>query len=148
MTASSVPSTRLDSFTPWLILTGDLIALALFVIIGQSDHGVIDRDNPILGVARTAAPFAGVWIAAAWALGALPRGRAINQRRLLGGALNAWLIAVPIAAVIRAALRGQTALAIPFLLAAWGFGALFLLGWRLAFGLLWARRMRQPVTGQ
>ncbi len=118
------------------------MAVALFVIVGQRDHNLINEANPVLGVLLTTVEFAGPWVVAAWLLGALPRGPGLTTRTLLLRSLNAWLVAAPLGVMLRSFFLAR---AIPagFMLAALGFGGLFLLGWRLAFGLAWARLSHQ-----
>lgn len=129
----------------WLLLAGDLLALFLFVFIGQLDHETVDQGNPILGALPQALSFMLPWAIAAMLLGAYPsasHAQAWNWRTLLGRGLNAWLVAAPLGMVLRALLLGRATIPVPFFLVTVGVGGAFLLGWRLIFGLLAGRAAR------
>ena len=124
---------------PWILLAGDLLAISLFVFIGQRDHNTVDAAQPLLGILRTAFPFLLVWLIVVWPVRAipLPMGE-IRLPLLLGRAINAWLIAAPLALMLRAFLLGR---AIPpaFMLVTLTLGGLFVLAWRLLFWLVWRK---------
>ena len=122
---------------PLILLLGDLLALIVFVYVGQRDHELIDEATPILGVLWTAGEFALPWIAAGWLLGAFPRGETWTTRSLLARSLNAWLVAAPLGLLLRAYVLGRAILPTVFVTATLVFGGLLMLGWRLAFALAW-----------
>ncbi len=128
--------------SPLILLVGDALALLVFAYLGQRAHGVVDEARPMMGVLITAAEFALPWVIAGWLLGAYPRGEARPWSAFLGRSLNAWLVAAPLGVLIRAGVRGQTAIPASFLIAALGFGGAILLGWRVAFALAW--QMARP----
>lgn len=129
----------------WLLLAGDLVALFLFVLVGQREHELLDNVHPLLNAAASALPFWLMWIIAGWPLKAfsLPaRPSSLGQllRHLLGRGLIAWLVAAPLAVVLRALILRRSTIPTLFLIVAMAFGGLFILGWRLVFGLLaWGR---------
>ena len=127
----------LKRFTPLLILLGDLIALLLFVYIGQRDHGLIDAENPLQGLLWASWAFALAWVIAAALLRALPDAATLSARALLANGLNAWLVAAPLGVLLRAYFLGRAVIPTSFLAATLAFGGLFVLGWRLLFVLLW-----------
>lgn len=127
----------LKRFTPLLILLGDLIALLLFVYIGQRDHGLVDAENPLLGLLWASWAFTLVWVIAAALLRALPDAATLSARVLLVNGLNAWLVAAPLGVLLRAYFLGRAVIPTSFLAATLAFGGLFVLGWRLLFVLLW-----------
>lgn len=127
----------LKRFTPLLILLGDLIALLLFVYIGQRDHGLIDAENPLQGLLWASWAFALAWVIAAALLRALPDAATLSGRALLANGLNAWLVAAPLGVLLRAYFLGRAVIPTSFLAATLAFGGLFVLGWRLVFVLLW-----------
>lgn len=127
----------LKRFTPLLILLGDLIALLLFVYIGQRDHGLVDAENPLLGLLWASWAFTLVWVIAAALLRALPDVATLSARVLLVNGLNAWLVAAPLGVLLRAYFLGRAVIPTSFLAATLAFGGLFVLGWRLLFVLLW-----------
>ena len=127
----------LKRFTPLLILLGDLIALLLFVYIGQRDHGLVDAESPLQGLLGASWAFALAWVIAAALLRALPDAATLSGRALLANGLNAWLVAAPLGVLLRAYFLGRAVIPTSFLAATLAFGGLFVLGWRLLFVLLW-----------
>jgi hypothetical protein len=73
-----------------------------------------------------------LWLAAAWLLGAYPRGN-LSVRGLLARSLTAWLVAAPLATLVRALALGRVMIPAPFLLVTLTLPAALLLLWRLAF---------------
>jgi FtsH-binding integral membrane protein len=109
-----------------------LLALALFVFVGQRNHETAVA-NPLLGVAQTTLPFIVPWLISAALLGAYHIDAREKPARFLARSLNAWLVAIPFALVFRAFLQNNVAIPTMFVITATGFGGLFLLGWRLLF---------------
>lgn len=121
-----------------VLLLGDWLALALFVFLGQVDHDVVDVGRWLMQTAVFAAP----WTVVALILDVyhLPDGGAL--RAFLGRSLLAWLVAAPPGLILRAVVQGQTTIVVAFMLVTMGVGGLFLLGWRLLYFLVQARRAR------
>ncbi len=132
----------LKRFTPLLIVLGDLIALLLFVYIGQRDHGLVDTENQIQGLLWAGWAFALTWVIAAALLRALPNAATLSARSLLANGLNAWLVAAPLGVLLRAYFLGRAVIPTSFLAATLGFGGLFVLGWRVFCLLLWKMAKR------
>src|SRR5262245_22533563 len=128
---------------PLILLAGDVLVLLLFVFIGQRDHSVADP-QPVLRLLVTAGEFALPWVIAAWLLGAYPTDGAFTIRGLLARSLNAWLVAVPLGALLRSFVNGSGVILSPFLLVTLVLGGCFMLGWRLLFAWLWRTRRAQP----
>ncbi|MBK8986700.1 MAG: DUF3054 domain-containing protein [Chloroflexi bacterium] len=132
-------------WTPMVLLLGDLIAILLFVFTGQRDHNTVDAARPLLGLLRTAFPFLLAWVTVAWVVKAIPLdAQGMRLPTLLARTVNAWFIAAPLALLLRAFMLGRD---IPpaFMLVTLTLGSLFVLAWRLAFGLIWQKGMnRQP----
>jgi hypothetical protein len=127
-------------FVPFILLTGDVIALLLFVFAGQRDHELVDPNQPVVGVILAALPFLPAWIVAGAWLGAFRFELDDHKSRpyaFLGRALNAWLVAAPFGIVLRALILGRAVIPTLFVIAAAGFGGLFLLAWRCLFVLVW-----------
>ena len=123
--------------TAMILLAGDLVALALFVLVGQREHETIDAANPLLGILPNVIAFAIPWMIAAWLLGAL---RVENDRlRFFARTLNAWLVAALFGLLLRSFLFGRAIIPSIFIAATLGFGGLFLFAWRVVF--LVARRI-------
>src|SRR5574341_2295988 len=125
---------------PLILLVGDLIAVMAFVVVGQRDHNLVNEANPILGVLVTTVEFAAPWVVAGWLLGAF-RGVGGHPGRpyasFLARSLNTWLVAAPVGILIRSFALGRAVIPTMFLVAALGFGGLFVLGWRAVFTLGW-----------
>lgn len=115
-----------------ILLLGDLLVLLFFVAEGMREHETIDAGNPFLDVAVTALYYVPLWLAAAWLLGAYPRGN-VSGRGLLARSLNAWLVAAPLATLVRAYALGRVIIPTPFLLVTLTLPAGLLLLWRLVF---------------
>lgn len=158
MNAEYTAATRATSSSGWrgVLLSGDLVALYLFVLVGQLDHDLLPGTNPLWYTLTRALPFIAVWLAAGWLLGAywLPdRNNYMSQSRdwrplfrwLSARALHAWLIAAPAGLLLRALLLERATIPTLFFVATLGFGALFLLAWRLLFGLVYQyQQQRAP----
>lgn len=133
--------TRATTARPWwlVLLLGDLVALTLFVLAGQVDHDLLPGANPLWYTLTRGWPFLVVWLVVGWLVGAfrLPAGATgwPLLRDLGGRALHGWLIAAPLGVVLRALVLGRSVIPTLFFLTTLGFGALFLLVWRLLFGL-------------
>ena len=115
-----------------ILAAGDIIALLLFVFIGQADHQTNDANNPIGSLIFAGAPFLLAWLVTAFALGAY-RAEVLTPRNMLTRSLTAWFIALPIGIVLRALLLGRAVIPTAFILVAFAFGGLFVIGWRMIF---------------
>lgn len=124
-----------------ILLAGDLAALTVFVYIGQRNHETLDALRLLLNVAAFGVP----WVVAAWLVGAF-RGYTGEEESghegrpygwmFMTRSLNAWLIAAPLGVILRALVLGRAVIPTAFALVTLGLGGAFVLGWRLAFGLL------------
>lgn len=123
-----------------ILLLGDLIAILLFVFIGQQDHATTDINNPILGLLRAAFPFLIMWLIVAPIVGAYPSAENITLRRLLLRGLNGWLIAAPLGLLLRAFLFERGGIPAIFMLLTLLVAGAFILIWRLLFGFVWQRQ--------
>ncbi len=128
-------TTDKSTIAPWL-LAGDWLVILLFVFIGQRDHDMAVISS-LPSLLTTTLAVALPWTAAAWPLGALRLPGAAMP--WFGRVVAAWLIAAPLGLVIRALLRGQQSIAVPFMLVMLGLGLLFRLVWRAA-AYWWAGR--------
>ena len=134
---AQVGATR-NRLSPTILFAGDLVVLLLFVFIGQRDHSV-DDPQPVLRLIVTTAYFALPWTIAALLLGG-DRSEPAPLRRHIGLALNGWLIAAPLGALLRSFANGSGVILSPFLVVTLLVGATLLLVWRLAYALLLKRR--------
>ncbi len=111
------------------LLIGDWLALGLFVFLGQLDHGMINA-NSLPRLLKTSAEFALPWTAVAFLWGAYTLNSKTTARTFLSRSLTAWLIAAPLALLLRAYLHGQATIIVVFMTITLGLGGAFLLGWR------------------
>jgi hypothetical protein len=121
-----------------VLIAGDSLALFLFVFLGQQEHQTLDPVRPLAGVLLQTAVFLLPWLAAGWWLGAFTAGRELSGPAFLSRTLNAWLVAAPLALLLRAFLLDRAVIPTLFLLVTLGLGGAAVLIWRLLF-LLWQR---------
>lgn len=123
----------------WLVL-GDLLVLLLFVWVGRGTHALPGSD--VLAALITAAPFVLGWFVVAPWVGLYKTQASQNLAKLLPRLLLAWLIAGPLAALLRAIFLGRPLPEgiIPiFVVVTTGVGFAFFLVWRLVY-LWWVNR--------
>ncbi len=113
----------------WWLLLGDWLVLLLLVFLGQRDHGMSGA-GVFSSLLLTTFSLALPWTVAAALLGANRPTAGMGWQPWLGRALNAWLVAAPLGLVLRALLRGQAAIPVPFIMVMLGVGGLFVLAWR------------------
>lgn len=123
-----------------VLLVGDWLALGLFVFLGQVDHDLLGLPRLLAQTAMLALP----WTVIALLLNAYWLTDTMTLRAFLSRCLVAWLVAAPLALLLRALIQGQSVIAVPFMIITVGLGGLFLLGWHTAFYLIRARR--QPAS--
>ncbi len=117
------------TLTRSLLLVGDLLALVAFAVIGRRSHEEAVGIEAALAIATTAAPFVGGWIVAS----TVQRLRAplpYDARGLLLEALRMWLVAYPLAVIVRALILGRLSPA-SFYVVAFCSALAMLLVWRL-----------------
>lgn len=127
-----------------VLVAGDSLALFLFVFLGQREHETLAESRPLLGALLQTAVFLAPWLLAGAWLGAFPRDNRLNAAAFLSRSLNAWLVAAPLALLLRAFLLGRAVIPTLFLLVTLGLGGIALIGWRLLF-LVWQRRTRRQA---
>ena len=122
-----------DRIFSLILPVGDVIALLLFMYLGQRDHNTIDPVHPVLSLLVLAAEFALPWIVAGWLLGAFPRRAFPGRGAVLARSLNAWLVAAPLGLLLRAFVVGRAVIPTLFMVVTIGLGGIFVIGWRLIF---------------
>ena len=110
----------------------DVFSVTLFVAVGRREH---ERDSAIAGLIDTAAPFL-LALALAWVLLRAWR-RPTDWRTGVG----VWAITLVAGMLLRNLVFGDGT-ATSFVIVAASFLALFLVGWRVAFGLIERRSTR------
>lgn len=121
-------------FVVWLFV-GDALCLSLFVLAGLQTH---DSASPLVRFGLNAGPLIFTWTLTAWALGALQLEPPLTYRTFLGRTLTAWLVAAPLALILRALVLRAATLVLIFMLVTLGLGGGILLAWRAA--VVWVVR--------
>jgi hypothetical protein len=110
----------------------DVFSVTLFVAVGRREH---ERDSAIAGLIGTAAPFL-LALALAWLV--LRAWRRPTEWRM---GVGIWAITLVAGMLLRNLVFGDGT-ATSFVIVAASFLALFLVGWRAAFGLIERRSSR------
>lgn len=118
------------------LLIGDWLALGLFVFLGQLDHGIVSA-NPLPRLLITSSEIGLPWTAVVLLWGAYKLPPDMTARTFFGRSLTAWLVAAPLALLLRAYLHGQAAIIVIFVVVTMGLGGAFLLIWRGLYFLIW-----------
>ena len=123
----------------WLLLSGDVVIFMFFTFFGRETHASGDP-NLIANALPTLLTFLIVWLASA-ALGRVYRSGVItNPRAVLPRTLIAWVIAAPIAIVIRAILLSRPTIPWQFVAVTLGLVGTLLLLWHGGVAWTLARR--------
>lgn len=118
-----------------LLLLGDVVVLVLFAITGRRTHEEAAGLAAAGAVLTTAAPFIVGWLVAALALGAWRFERTATLASAVRWTLLVWVIAAPLALVLRAVVIGRVS-PLSFYVVASTVPLVMLLGWRVAFVIL------------
>ena len=118
-----------------LALGLDTFSVVFFVAVGRREH---ERDSAIAGLIDTAAPFL-IGLALVWVVL-----RAWNRPTDWRTGIGIWAITLVVGMLARG-LVFDDGTATSFVIVAALFLALFLIGWRVAFGVI-DRRAARPVT--
>ena len=111
-----------------ILVSGDVVIFMFFAFTGRETHAPGDA-NLIVSALPTLLTFLIVWFAIA-ALGRVYRSEVINDTRsAILRTLIAWIIAAPIAIIIRALLLSRTAIPWQFVAVTVGLVGILLLLW-------------------
>ncbi|MFC6976193.1 DUF3054 domain-containing protein [Halomicroarcula sp. GCM10025709] len=136
MSVSTVGERRIElSSTTGLLALGDVVAITLFVAVGEYTHGY----DPLVDVGRVAgtlAPFLLGWVLVAGVSGLYTRSSIRSVRGALGRTFLAWVLAVVIAQALRATNLFHGNAAVTFALVSIGVGGIVLCLWRSVATLL------------
>ena len=116
-----------------ILILGDWLVLTLFVLIGQVDHEMVGA-NPLPRLLSTTAELAVALLAAGLLLGAFRYSN--DWHSFLGRFVVAWLVAAPLALLLRAYMHNQASIIVVFMTVAIGIGGGMLLAWRLVYWLI------------
>jgi len=122
---------RVDvSRTSGILLLGDLLAIGLFVLIGEIHHAGALSNVAVVSGALTFAEFAAGWLVAGLAVGAYAADALSSWHRAAVTTGGGWLLGASLGQVIRAVVEWGPVFP-TFVLVTLGVGGAFLLGWRL-----------------
>lgn len=127
-----------------ILAVGDWLVLLLFVFTGQRDHA-ISGPGAVNSLLVTTLSLALAFTAAAFLLGAYRIEPGLSWAQWLGRVLTSWLVAAPLGLIVRALLKGQDSIALPFMLVVMGLGGLFVIAWRAVF-FWWRQRRQRPAS--
>ncbi len=122
--------------SPWLLYAGDLACLAFFVYFGLGTHNVLAGGSALQRFLLNAGPLALLWTVVGLALGAFRFAVPVSLRAVWGRTLTTWLVAAPLALLLRAQLLGAATIVVIFALVTLGVGGGLLLLWRTAYAWL------------
>jgi hypothetical protein len=120
-----------------ILFAGDLLAIGVFVVAGELQHG----RPPAAGVV-TFLEFAAGWLIAAVVVGAYGPTPLSSPGRTTLVAATGWLLGASVGQLIRALVEPGFRVSPTFYLVTLGVGGVLLVGWRL---LAWALRQVGPV---
>lgn len=127
--------------TQLILIGGDIVIFMFFAFTGRETHAPGDA-NLIVNALPTLLTFLIVWLTIA-ALGRVYRSSvSANPRSAVLRTLIAWLIAAPIAIVIRAIILSRTAIPAIFVLVTMGLVGTLLLLWHGGTAWVLARRAK------
>jgi len=126
--------------SPWVLFAGDAVCLAAFVVAGLGTHDGLANANAWQRFLLNAGPQLLLWAVAGLALGAFRFAAPVSLRALWARTLTAWLVAAPLALLLRAFLLGAATIVLAFMLVTLSLGGGLLLLWRTAYAYLALRR--------
>ena len=110
----------------WLVLLGDLVAIAFFWLLGLATH----QEGISAGAfARAALPFMIAWLTIGGLLGAFQPRDSVSAQSIIRIAV-AWVISGLIALAARSLIFDRELITAFFFVSLFGYG-MFIIGWRL-----------------
>ncbi|MFN8441837.1 MAG: DUF3054 domain-containing protein [Caldilineaceae bacterium] len=134
-----------------LLMVGDLLALAIFIFIGEVQHELLTAYNPLLRVLVQTLALALPWLPLAWGLGAYSVDEIRDRRGLvlfLLRSLAVWIYAAPLGLVVRAWIYGAPTVLVLFANAALAFGGMIILLWRAVFAWWWLQKRTHALFAE
>lgn len=123
---------------------GDLVAIGVFVVLGEISHEVDPVTNPVI-VADTFVPFMIGWLFVSIPAGMYAVGTRESPRSVAVRTIQTWFVAVVLALTLRRSIffRGGTTPLdeyVTFGFVAFAVGGVLLVAWRVAVVVIRARR--------
>lgn len=118
------------------LVAGDIASFLVFAGVGRRSHNETSGPGAILQIAATAAPFAVGWFLVSPFAGAFRASLIGAPKRMLAQTERAWLLAWPVALVLRWVFSSDHQIPISFAFVVLISNALFLGIWRTLFAVL------------
>ncbi len=120
-----------------ILVFGDIIVFLVFAAIGRRSHSEV---GGVLGIAVTALPFAAAWFLVAPFVGAFKRGLERNTGKFSLRTFLAWLVAWPVAMLLRGVFVDKGVPPLNFALITLISNTILLQIWRVPFSLFFKKR--------
>lgn len=124
-----------------LLVVGDAVSFLAFAGLGRHTHGEASGLMALGQIVTTAVPFALAWFLVAPWVGAFRARRTDTLRHMLTVTELSWVVAWPVALVLRWGLAADHTVPVSFAIVILVANAVFLGGWRTVFSLV-ERRVR------
>ena len=128
-----------------ILVTGDLLVLLSFVLIGRQNHALAITN--VIATAQTAIPFICGWFLVAPWFGLYKIEISRTFSKLLPRLVAVWLISVPVGHIIRALLLGRpipAGIPITFVMVSLAYIGVVMLVWRSTYA--WWQQRQAPGT--
>lgn len=119
-----------------ILVIGDILAFVLFAWLGRRTHTEAVGLDALAQMLETAAPFIAGWFLVSPIAGAFRAG--ITPAQMVGRTAIAWLLAWPVALLLRA-LALQRGIPLSFALVTGATNLILLVGWRTVYAWLQRR---------
>jgi hypothetical protein len=128
------------TLSPWVLFAGDAVCLAAFVVAGLGTHDGLVNANALQRFLLNAGPHLLLWTVTGLALGSFRFAAPVSLRAVWARTLTTWLVAAPLALLLRAYLLGAATVVVAFMLVTLSLGGGLLLLWRTVYTYLALRR--------
>lgn len=118
----------------------DVLAIAALILVGQRSHGSTLLSDPIASV-ETMVPFVAGWVVASLLAGVYARDVATSVPRTARLTAVTWIAAANLGLLLRASELFAGGIAWPFGLVMTGTGLIVLVGWRVLYAAVLAKRL-------
>ena len=131
----------------WILVVGDLLVLLSFVVIGRNSHALSPAD--LAGGVLTALPFVLSWFMIAPWFGLYKTNINRSFKRMLPRLAATWMLAVPLAHILRALLLGRAipaGIPLTFVLVSLGYIGVVMVLWRAGYSWWQQRQLGEMAS--
>ncbi|ARS90837.1 DUF3054 domain-containing protein [Natrarchaeobaculum aegyptiacum] len=118
----------------------DVLVIAVLILLGQRSHGISLLSDPVASV-ETMIPFVAGWVVASLLAGVYAREVATSVPRAVRLSAVSWIAAANIGLLLRASDLFAGGAEWPFGLVMTGTGLVAILGWRVLYAAVVAKRL-------